>query len=164
MLIKKFEYLFFVLLVVIISFYNFYKRNDFNFLSKSNTNNLNENNKSDSNIVVEYENKKDSFNVDGVYKPILEKCHNATVYKHESMDYWIFRVIEKVDKEEDNIYWVLSDKNFNESNKKILYDSIAITDIGEYYVYQYLDFGREIDQGILYSKSNGHVNLKISKS
>lgn len=164
MLIKKFEYLFFVLLVVIISFYNFYTQNDFNFLSKSNTNNLNENNKADNNIVVEYENKKDSFNVDGVYKPILEKCHDATVYKHESKDYWIFRVKEKVDLEEDNIYWILSDKNFNESNKKILYDSIAITDIGEYYVYQYLDFGREIDQGILYSKSNGNVNLKISKN
>ena len=164
MLIKRFEYLFFVLIVVIISFYNFYTQNDFNFLSKSNTNNLNENNKADSNIIVEYENKKDSFNVDGVYKPILEKCHDATVYKHESMDYWIFRVREKVDKEEDNIYWVLSDKNFNESNKKILYDSITITDIGEYYVYQYLDFGREINQGILYSKSNGNVSLKISKN
>ena len=108
--------------------------------------------------------------INGIYNHQEKLFNNAVVYKHETNDFWIYKVIEHVNKEEINCYWILGNKDpllLNNSrcpDENIIFHSISIVDIGDFYIYQYVDFGNSIisDDLVMFSKLDDKIMLKIT--
>ena len=115
--------------------------------------------------ITESKNKE----INGIYNPVNELFNQAVVYKHEINEYWIYKVIEIVSEKEENCYWILGNKNPNTLNESrcpdnnIIFHSVSVVDIGDFYVYQYIDFGNSItsDDLILFNKLDEKIMIKI---
>jgi hypothetical protein len=107
--------------------------------------------------------------INGIYNSVNELFNQAVVYKHEINEYWIYKVIEIVSEKEENCYWILGNKNPNTLNESrcpdnnIIFHSVSVVDIGDFYVYQYIDFGNSItsDDLILFNKLDEKIMIKI---
>tara|TARA_B100001248_G_C27281676_1_gene408038 strand:+ start:286 stop:771 length:486 start_codon:yes stop_codon:yes gene_type:complete len=148
----KFEYIFFIIIVLYFSYKEYVKFNS----EVKEMNNIVKNK-----ILI-----KDSeiMDINGKFIPDKKFFNDGVVYKHEKNDYWIYKVIENISEFEENCYWIISKKNpfdLNEnvtscSENEIIYHSVNIVDIGDFYLYQYVDFGRSISNNDLcmYNKKN----------
>lgn len=153
----KFEYIIFIVIVLYFTLKEYL----------INKREINESSSIVKNSITITESKNKEIN--GIYHPENELFNQAVVYKHEINEYWIYKVIEIVSEQEDNCYWILSNKNPNTLNQSICHDnniifhSVSIVDIGDFYVYQYIDFGNSItsDNLILFDKLDEKIMIKI---
>ena len=152
----KFEYILFIIIVLYFTLKELLKGNNDRKSNKVVKNSIS---------VMNSEYKE----INGTYLSLDKLFNKALVYKNEEYDYWIFKVIEKVSKNEENCFWVLANinpENLNNnvySEKNTIYHSINVVDIGDFYVYQYIDFGNCINSNdyIMFDKSNPDKKIKI---
>lgn len=166
----KIEYIFFVIIILYLSIVNFKNYNSQKDLKLYNSNK----DLKISKVKVKYITKLNSdvnVNVNGTYIPINQYMNEAIIYKHTSDKLWLYRFKEFVSKDENNIYWVLSNKKpidsnnklINPSEKNILFKSVVISEMDQYYIYQYIDFGLYIDKGTMFYKNNNKISIDLSK-
>ena len=150
----RFEYIFFVIIILYLSVVNFNRSNpqEKSKLSK---------------IRVEYKTKNVlNENVSGVYTLTNKYINEAIIYKHDSKKLWLYRFKEFVSEDEDNIYWVLGNKDPINKDKdpiNILFRSVIVSEMDQYYIYQYIDYGLHIEKGTMFYKNNNKISIDLFK-
>ena len=163
----RLEYIFFVIIILYLSVVNFNRSNS---QIDPVISNPQENSKL-SKIRVEYKTKNIlNENVSGIYTLTNKYINEAIIYKHDSKKLWLYRFKEFVSKDEDNIYWVLSNKDPIDSNKDpidsnkdILFRSVVVSEMDQYYIYQYIDYGLHIEKGTMFYKNNNEISIDLFK-
>ena len=157
----KFEYIFFIFSVIYFTIINYLKRIN----SKLENDDLKKEenvNYDDIKIEVTYENKSSDLDVSGTYLSTKNFYNKALVLKHTFQDLWLFRYKETVSENEDNIFWIISNKNPEDTNEKnILFSSVKIIDLEKYYCYQFIDYGTFIDKGKMYDVNNKDIIINL---
>ena len=175
----KLEYIIFIIIVIYLSFKKYFPTSKKSELISS---------KKEISVI-----NSENININGLYLPSEQLFNKAVVYNHIKNNYWLFKVVEKISKYDNNLYWVLSNKCPFELNKKtdelnkktdelnketdelnkdtyelnkgnhIIYHSISVVDIGDFYVYQYVDFGNSItaNELIMYDTKNEKKQIEI---
>ena len=154
----KLEYIIFIIIVIYLSFKKYFPTSKKSELISS---------KKEISVI-----NSENININGLYLPSEQLFNKAVVYNHIKNNYWLFKVVEKISKYDNNLYWVLSNKCPFELNKDtyelnkgnhIIYHSISVVDIGDFYVYQYVDFGNSIttNELIMYDTKNEKKQIEI---
>jgi hypothetical protein len=162
----RLEYIFFVIIILYLSVVNFNRSN--HIISNS------QENSKLSKIRVEYKTKNVlNENVSGVYTLTNKYINEAIIYKHDSKKLWLYRFKEFVSEDEDNIYWVLGNKDPINKNKdpinknkdpiNILFRSVIVSEMDQYYIYQYIDYGLHIEKGTMFYKNNNKISIDLFK-
>ena len=163
--LTKYQFLIFIIITIILTYQNLvlfskiYQKSINSFDEKKIPTDTNLKNKK---FNLQITNCQD-ININGNYLCLPNSYNDSFIFKHQINNYWIFKV-DVIDENKKYLYWIISNSEpTNNSDNKILYETVNIVNIGRTEVWHYLDYGA-FPVGIFYNPNNrsDYLNVKLN--